>query len=102
MKSIIKNLKNNFQKPFEIWVAGKEEIVGFIVLENVRGNFWVNHIMVKKRYQRKNLGKKLFNFVTKNKKPLYLWINLKNPALKFWKSLGFKEILREVLMIKKT
>lgn len=51
----------------------------------------------------KNKLRKPFKFLVaeENKKPLYLWVNAKNPALKFWKKLGFKEVLREVLMIKK-
>lgn len=102
VKSMVCELKNKFRKPFEFFVAEiNKKIVGFIILENNAGNFWVNNIIVKKGYRGRDIGKKLFNFAAKNKRPLYLWINAKNPATKFWKKLGFKEILREVLMIKK-
>jgi len=102
IKSMISDLKNKFKKPFEFFVAEtKKEIVGFIVLEKHLGNFWINNMMVKKEYQGKGIGKKLFKFATKNKGPLYLGVNAKNPAFKFWKKMGFKEVLRDVLMIKK-
>jgi len=102
IKSMISDLKNKFQKPFEIFVAEIEkEIAGFIILEKHLGNFWVNNMMIKKEYQGKGIGKKLFAFATKNKRPLYLGVNAKNPALKFWKRMGFKEISQDVLMVKK-
>lgn len=101
IESMISDLKDKFCKPFDFFVAEiNKEIVGFIIIENNKGKSWIVNIMVKKKYQRKNIGKKLFNFVVKNKKPIYLWVNVKNPAIKFWKKLGFKEVLRETLMIK--
>lgn len=102
VKSMISDLKNRFRKPFEFFVAEiDKEMVGFIILEEHFGHFWVNNMMIQKKYQGRSIGKKLFNFVTKNKRPTYLGINVKNPALKFWKKLGFKEILQEVLMVRK-
>jgi len=102
LKSIICELKNKFRQPFKFLIAEiNKEIVGFIILEKRTKHFWIHNIMVKKEYQKKGVGKKLFNVATQNKKPIYLWVNAKNPALKFWKKLGFKEVLRESLMIKK-
>ncbi len=109
IKSLISDTKNKFGKPFEIFLAEidtsttlkNREVVGFIVLENNKGNYWITNIMVKKKCQGSGVGKKLFDFATNNKKPLYLWVNAKNSAVKLWKNFGFKEILREILMIKK-
>lgn len=112
---MIKDLKGKFKKPFKFFVAENrnEKIVGFVILENNNGKFWINNAMVKKEYQNKGIGKKLFNAVSKNeglyrkvnnfrynKKPIYLWVNVKNPAMKFWRKFGFREILRESLMRK--
>jgi len=109
IKSLISDTRNKFGKPFEVFLVESDtsttlnikEIIGFIILENNKGNYWITNIMVKKKYQGKGVGKKLFDFATNNKKPLYLWVNAKNSAVKFWKNFGFKEILREILMIKK-
>lgn len=102
IKSMVRDLKNKFRKPFDIFIAKiNKKIVGFIIIENNARNFWINNMMIQKEYQGKGIGKKLFNYVFKNKKPIYLWVNAKNPATKFWAKLGFKEVLREILMIKK-
>ena len=102
IKSMVSDLKHKLSKPFEFLVAEEnKKIIGFIILEKNAGNFWISNVMVKKEFQKNGVGKQLFNFAVKNKKPLYLWVNTKNPAIKFWKKLGFKEILRESLMIKK-
>lgn len=107
MKSMIDDMRERlgkkFRYPFEIFVAEDRDknTIGFITLENNAGNFWITNIMVEKKFQKNKVGKKLFEFVAKNKKPVYLWVNVKNPAIKFWKKLGFKEILRESLMRKK-
>ncbi len=99
--SMISDLKNKLKKPFELFVAKLgREVVAFIIIEKNNKSFWVNNLMVKRRFQKMGVGKYLFKVIAKNKKPLYLWVNSKNPAKKFWKKLGFKEILQETLMLK--
>jgi len=99
---MISDLEDKFDEPFEFFVAEiNKEIVGFIILENNEGKFWICNIMVKKNCQGQNIGEKLFNFAIKNKNPIYLWVNVKNPAIKFWERLGFKKVLQEELMIRK-
>ncbi len=101
VQSMISDLKSKLEKPFEFFVAKlNKELVAFIILEKNGQAFWVNNIMVKKEFQGMNIGERLFEFTTKNKKPLYLWVNSKNPAKKFWSKIGFKKILQETLMFK--
>jgi N-acetylglutamate synthase-like GNAT family acetyltransferase len=99
---MISDLDKKLKKPFEFFVAEKnKEIVAFLIIEKNKKAFWINNMMVKKESQRKGIGKNLLEFASKNKKPLYLWVNSKNPAKHFWSKLGFKKILQETLMIKK-
>ena len=101
VKSLIKDLKTKIKKPFEFLISSEgKKITGFIILENNHGHYWINNVMLKKEFQGRGTGKKLFNFAAKNKKPVYLWVNTKNPAINFWKKLGFKKILNETLMRK--
>ncbi len=99
--SMVSDLENKLKKPFEFFVAESgKKIVAFVIIEKNKKAFWINNMMVKKEHQGGNIGKYLFEIVTKNKKPLYLWVNSKNPAKNFWLKVGFSEILQETLMIK--
>ncbi len=96
-----KSLKRRLRPPFQAFVAKDQgKIIGYIICEKHKGKLWVNDIVVRREYQKKDVGKKLFKEAIRDKK-VYLWVNAKNPAKEFWKKLGFKEILREILMIKK-
>lgn len=98
---MISGMKDKLDKPFETYVAEfQKQIVAFIVIEKNKRAFWVNNIMVKKEFQGRDIGELLFEFAVKNKSPLYLWVNSKNPAKKFWLKLGFTDVLQETLMLR--
>lgn len=102
VKSMASDLGGKLKKPFETFVAESGDgLIAFIILEKNRRAFWVNNIMVKKEWQGREVGAKLFEFAVKNKASVYLWVNSKNPAKKFWSKLGFKEMLQETLMYRK-
>ncbi|MBU0530088.1 MAG: GNAT family N-acetyltransferase [Nanoarchaeota archaeon] len=98
----VKSLNKRLKSPFEAFVMFDDnDMIGYIIIENHLGRTWINDIIIKKNYQNKDLGRKLFLHATKNKKQIYLWVNMKNPAFKFWKKMGFNEVLKECLMMKK-
>ena len=102
ISDIINGLPEKLAKPFETFVAcDGSKVAGFITIENNNGKRWVNTIFVGKSYQRLGLGKELFEFAAGGKGGLYLWVNSKNPAVGFWKKLGFRPVLQEMLMRKK-
>jgi hypothetical protein len=43
----------------------------------------------------------LFNRLAKGRGSLYLWVNERNPAVKFWGKLGFRKVLGEMLMVRR-
>ncbi|MFH0949092.1 MAG: GNAT family N-acetyltransferase [Candidatus Aenigmatarchaeota archaeon] len=97
----VKSMRRRLKKPFKAFVMlDKNSIIGYIIIEDHLGRTWINDMVIKKDYQNRCLGKKLFRHATKGKNKVYLWVNTKNPALRFWKKQGFKELLRECLMIK--
>lgn len=101
--SMISDLENKLKRPFDFFVAESgKKLIAFIIIEKNRKSFWVNNIMVKKEFQGRDIGKYLFEFAVKNKELLYLWVNSKNPAKKFWSELGFREILQETLMVRRS
>lgn len=96
------NIKNRLKEPFRALVAvEKNEIIGYLITETHKGKLWINDIIVKREHQKKGIGKKLFEVATKNHDSIHIWVNSKNPAIEFWKSLGFVEVLEEKLMVKK-
>lgn len=99
---MISDLPRKLKKPFEFYVAElKNEIAGFIIIEKNNKSFWINNVMVKRKFRKMGVGQFLFNSAGRNRRPLYLWVNSRNPAKKFWGRLGFKKVLQETLMIKK-
>jgi len=93
------SIKERLNNPFKAFVMHiDKEMVGYIIIEKHLGRTWVNDILITKRYQKKDFGKKLLDFALKKEKNVYLWVNAKNPAQQFWKKEGFKEVLKECLM----
>ena len=99
VKDIIDGMEEKLSEPFECFVAcNGGDVVGFIVTENNNSRHWVNNIFVGKGHQAEGIGKELFDFASRGKRELYLWVNSKNPAVDFWENLGFKTVLQERLM----
>ena len=96
------NIENHLKEPFKSFVAVENnEIVGYLIVEMHKGKLWINDVVVRRDYQKGGVGKKLFEIATKNQDNVYIWVNSKNPALNFWRKLGFGEVLEEKLMVKK-
>ena len=75
------------------------ETVGFMFLNtNFYERFWIWDLMVKKAWQGKGVGKKLFETAAKDGKEIYINVNPENPAMAFWDKLGFKTIRKSVVM----
>lgn len=109
----IRSIRARLRPPFRALVAvtadGKNvgKIVGYIILEKHKGRLWVNDTAVHPKHHGRGIATALFRAAlghhskSKGKHEVWLWVNAKNPALRFWKRLGFKEVLREVLMTRK-
>ena len=101
IKNNMKSLKERIEKPYHSYVLFSEkELLGYIIIEKHLNRYWINDLVIKKDFQNKGLGKILLDHVIKSKKNVYLWVNKKNPAKKFWEKQGFKDVLEEVLMKK--
>ena len=101
IEDIIRGLGEKFKEPFETFVACEDgKVVGFISMENNNGRHWVNNIFVNPEFQGQDVGRQLFDFATKGKGELWLWVNANNPAAAFWEKLGFKSVVHEKLMRK--
>lgn len=99
IKNNLKSLKERLVKPYLSYVMlFKKEMIGFIIIEKHLGRYWINDFVIKEEYQKKGYGDYFFKYLKKDKKEIYLWVNKKNPAKKFWEKEGFKEVLEEVLM----
>jgi ribosomal protein S18 acetylase RimI-like enzyme len=99
IKNNLKSLKERITKPYLSYVLFlKKEMVGYIIIEKHLKRYWINDFVIKKEFQDKGYGKIFFDFLIKDKKDVYIWVNKKNPAKKFWEKQGFKEVLEEVLM----
>lgn len=99
ISSIIDGLEEKLREPFDFFVACEGgEIGGFIIMEGNNGRHWVNNIFIRQDRQDRGIGKLLFDFATRGKKELYLWVNSNNPAVSFWEKLGFRTVLQERLM----
>ena len=96
-----KSIRSRLREPFRAFVLldGKR-IVGYIITEDHLGRTWINDTVIRRGYQSRGLGKRLFRHAARGKKEVYLWVNAKNPARDFWKREGFSEVLRECLMRK--
>lgn len=97
----LNNIGNRLEEPFKAFVAVDNELIGYAITEKHKGKLWINDLVVKPGKQKKGIGKKLFEAVTKNHDQVYIWVNSKNPAIKFWENLGFSTILEEKLMMSK-
>ena len=101
LKDNLNNISNRLEEPFKAFVAVENEIIGYAITEKHNGKLWINDMVVKPDQQKKGIGKKLFEVATKNHEQVYIWVNSKNPAIKFWEKLGFDTVLEEKLMMTK-
>lgn len=101
LKSNLRTLKKRIKSPYTTYVIlEKEKVVGYIIVENHLGRYWVNDLVISSEFRNKGYARELFDYAMKDKKDVYLWVTSKNPAKKFWEKLGFKEVLKESLMKK--
>lgn len=101
LEESLANIEKRLTWPFRAFVAvGDKKIIGYIITEIHKGRLWVSDMAVKPNYQKRGVGKNLFKVATQHNNQVYIWVNSKNPALEFWKKLGFAEILEEKLMVK--
>ncbi len=95
----LNSLKERINKPyFSYGLFLKKEMIGYAIIEEHLKRYWINDFVIKKEFQDKGYGKLFFDFLIKDKKDVYLWVNNKNPAKRFWAKQGFKKVLEEVLM----
>lgn len=102
VESTADTIKDRISGPFTAFVAcdGKK-VVGYAICEKNRRQFWLNDLIVAKSHQKQGIGLKLFDTLAKEHDHLYLWVNEKNPAVRFWEKLGFRKVLGETLMLKR-
>lgn len=99
IKNNVESLKERVKAPYLSYVLiSEKEIVGYIIVEKHLNRYWVNDLIIDKDHQNKGYAKSLLDKVIKDKKNVYLWVNTKNPAKKFWEKESFKEVLKESLM----
>ncbi len=94
--------KENYAKgKLSILVAEtQQKILGYIVTSKKNNTVWIHDILVRKKYQNKGIGSALIKHACKSNKVL-LTVNEGNKkAIIFFKKLGFKPLLRDVLMSK--
>lgn len=99
LRNVLKSLNFYFQNA-EIYISKIDgEIVGVAVFQIEQ--WWegpviiIQDLAIKERFQKKNVGKELMNFVktyAKNKKAkrIYFETNKKSSAIKFYQKLGYK------------
>jgi GNAT superfamily N-acetyltransferase len=101
LKNNLLSLKERIEKPYFCYVLLLDEkLIGYIIIEKHLKRFWVNDLIIDVKYQKKGYGEMLFKYALKDKKDVYIWVNEKNKAKKFWEKQGFKKVLTEVLMKK--
>ena len=110
MKNVLKSL-NFYHKIAEIYFAEEnKEIIGVLVFQIEQ--WWegpiiiIQDLVVKKDFQKQNVGKDLMKFVEKydiNKKAkqIYFETNKKSRAIKFYKKSGYKINKDRISMSKK-
>jgi GNAT superfamily N-acetyltransferase len=102
LESTADTIKDRIKAPFSAFVAcDGEKVVGYAICEKNRNQFWVNDLIVSRNYQNRGIGGMLFNRLAKGRGSLYLWVNERNPAVKFWGKLGFRKVLGEMLMVRR-
>ena len=75
----------------EVWVAGSDDIDGFIAFREG----WVDQLYVRPDCQHGGIGKALLGQAMKTHSPLRLWTFQKNAAaIRFYLAQGFREIER--------
>jgi GNAT superfamily N-acetyltransferase len=101
LESTAKTIKDRIGGSFSAFVAcdGKK-VVAYVIGERNLKQFWINDLIVSKKYQGQGLGIALFEQLAKKHGHLYLWVNEKNPAVKFWEKMGFRKVLGEQLMVR--
>ncbi len=109
LKDILKSL-NFYLKNAEIFIISNKEILGLIIFQIEQ--WWegkviiVQDLIVKKEFQKNNIGKELMNFLEKyahNKKMkrIYFETNKKAPSINFYKKIGYKINKDRISMSKK-
>ncbi len=95
---ILKEYENKFSK---IWLLKeKNQIVGYIILREIKPEVEILRIGIKKEFQHKGKGsyflKELINFYKKRGiKRIFLEVRASNlPAYNFYKKMGFKEVYK--------
>ncbi len=95
---ILKEYENEFSK---IWLLEeKNEIIGYLILREVKPEVEILRIGIKKEFQHKGKGsyflKELIDFYKKKGiKKIFLEVKISNsPAYNFYKKMGFKEIYK--------
>lgn len=110
LRNVLKSLNFYFQNA-EIYISEIDgEIVGVIVFQIEQ--WWegpvviIQDLAIKEKFQKKNVGKELMNFVEtyakkKKAKRIYFETHKKSSAIKFYKKLGYKINKDRISMSKK-
>ena len=95
------SIENRLKPPFSAWlVHDGSNILGYAICEHTKHGVWVNDVVVSPEHHREGIGRTLFEHIVEQHrgKKMWIWVNANNPAVDFWKKMGFKEVLKEVLM----
>jgi GNAT superfamily N-acetyltransferase len=66
-----------------------------------RGRFWLWEIFVKHKYRGLGIGERLVGAALKDcTHKVYLDVNIRNPAVKFWRKMGFRPVVRSMVMVR--
>lgn len=76
------------------------KLAGALTCGKHRTRFWVWDVFVRKRFRGLGIGERLLKAALKGRKEAYIEVNVKNPALKFWTRMGFKPLVRSVVMVR--
>ena len=83
-----KIIRSNIDQSYEYFVAEeRNKIIGVL---GFKQGYHLFHCFVNKNYQRKHLGKKLWQYWLASTKPGKVTVNSSKYAVKFYQALGFK------------
>lgn len=88
-------IKTNLMRPESqyLYAYHEGEIVGFIALQFLSGEWEISNLAIKSFHQGKGLASDLLARVLKHEEPVFLEVRASNqPALALYKKFGFEEI----------
>jgi ribosomal protein S18 acetylase RimI-like enzyme len=77
------------------------EPAGALTCGRHRARFWIWGVFVRKKFRGLGIGEKLVDAALRGRNDVYIDVNLQNPAIKFWRKMGFRPLAESVVMARK-